>query len=153
MQRILYRIRNQYHFGIQFVTGSMMDIVYGLYGHRCKFIEHGKVGGVQQFQQELRSHWYAWQWFRCVSCASACRRIIAVRRTMSMTVFGESLIGQLRCNATHLIQCRFRYRAQLLIVHEHQGRHNFQAILCIHRFHLWQRAPIHILITILLPTT
>lgn len=131
----------------------MMNIVHGLYGHRCEFIEHGKVGGVQQFQQKLRSHRYAWQRFRCMARITARRRVISVWRTMRVTVFREPLARQLRCYATHLIESRFWYRTQLLIVHEQQGGHNFQTILCIHRFHLWQWAPIHILITILLPAT
>lgn len=123
-----------------------MDVVHRLDGDRGKLIEHGKVGCVQQLEQKLRGERYPDE-----RLGGAAVRIAAVRRAVRVAVLGEALVDQLRGHAAQLVQRRLRYRADLLVVHEHDGRHDLQPILCIDRFDLWQRAPVHLLVAVLLP--
>lgn len=104
-----------------------MQVVDGLDGSRSEFVEHGKVVGVGEFHQKLRTDRYPGHRFadgkRGLIGRTARRlrrsRIRPVGRPVHVaTGLGEALIDQQRGGPTQVIQGGFVDLIQLLVVGE-----------------------------------
>lgn len=121
-----------------------MNVLDSANGHRRELVEHYKISGMGQFEQQLRRHRNTWHSLRAGNRVHG--RIVkivgrAVAPMWSLEL-GKALVHQLAGDATQVVERRLLDLAELLVVDEQQRRDDLEAVLRIQMLHVWQWSPV-----------